>query len=300
MDARFIVLQLMNSLSYGCALYMIASGFSLIFGLMKLTNMTHVVYFMIGSYVSYSVCVWSGSFVLGLLAASLVTSVIGLVVFKGFLFRLRGEGQSQVLLCLGFLFILDDALLAIFGGYPKSTPVPKLLSGSMKILGFSFPKYRLFMIGIGVLIAVILNVVINKTKYGALLRSGVDDAETVQAMGVNINVLFVIVYVGATLLAAIGGTLGGPFLSMEPKMSFTLLPIVLAIVIIGGMGNLNGAFYGSIIVATIDNFCKVLAPSMSYFSIFLPMAMILVFKPEGLFVKSGSEKLFKKRGTAKI
>lgn len=299
MDAKFIVLQLMNSLSYGCLLFMIASGFSLIFGLMKITNMTHLVYFMIGSYVSYTVCVWSESFMLGLLAAAVVTSLIGYIVFKFFLFRLRGEGQSQVLLCLGFLFILDDALLAIFGGYPKSTPTPEQFSGSVKFMEFTFPKYRLFLIVVGVLIAVALNLLLNKTKYGALIRSGVDDAETVQAMGVNINTLFIVVYVGATFLAAVGGTLGGPFLSMEPKMSFTLLPIALAIVIIGGMGNLNGAFYGSIVVATIDNFCKVLAPSLSYFSIFLPMALILVFKPAGLFTRSPGRDRTKKREVAK-
>ncbi len=299
MDAKFIVLQLLNSISYGCVLFMIASGFSLIFGLMKITNMTHLVYFMIGSYVSYTVCVWSGSFLLGMIAAAAVTSLIGYIVFKGFLFRLRGEGQSQVLLCLGFLFILDDALLAIFGGYPKSTPTPEWLSGSIKFLDFTFPKYRLFLIVVGVLIAVALNLLINKTKYGALIRSGVDDAETVQAMGININHLFVVVYVGATFLAAIGGTLGGPFLSMEPKMSFTLLPIALAIVIIGGMGNLNGAFYGSLVVATIDNFCKVLAPSLSYFSIFLPMALILVFKPEGLFTRGTRKVKREKRGVLK-
>ena len=282
---QFLCLQLLNSLSYGCLLFMIASGFSLIFGLMKITNMTHLVYFMMGSYISYTVCMWTGSLFFGLVMAAIITGLVGFLVFKGFLYRLRGEGFSQVLLCLGFMFVLDDALLAIFGGYPKKTPNPAWLSGALTIGNFSFPKYRYFVIVIGILIAIAINLIVNKTKLGALIRAGVDDDETVQAMGVDISKLFLAVYVGATCLASIGGSLAGPVLSMEPKMSFSLLPLALAIVIIGGMGNVNGAFFASLLVATIDNFCKVLMPAMAYFSVFLPMALILVFKPEGLFTR---------------
>ena len=282
---QFFVMQILNSISYGSLLFMIASGFSLIFGLMRITNMTHVVFFMMGAYFSYFVYGKTGSFLLGLLAAAVATSLIGFIVFRFFLFRLQGQGQSQVLLCLGFLFFFDDALLAVFGGYPQLTQTPKALEGSVKLMGLQFPTYRLMLIAVGILIAVVLNLVVNKTKLGALVRSGVDDQETVRAMGVDINKLFVLVYVGGTFLAAVGGGLGGVVLGMEPKMCFNLLPIALAVVIIGGLGDLNGAFYSSMIVAALDNFGKVLFPALSYFTIFLPMAIILVFKPEGLFAR---------------
>lgn len=282
---QFIVIQLLNSISYGALLYMIAVGFSLVFGFMRITNMTHVVFFMIGAYCSFTVFSVTGSLTLGTLAAVVVTGIVGFIVFKFFLFRLQGQSLNQILLCNGFLFLLNDLLLAIFGGYPKHTPTPAMFNYSIQIMGAAFPVYRLFLIACGVFLAVVIDLAMNRTKIGALVRSGVDDAETVRAMGVDINKLFVLVYIGGTVLAAIGGSLGGPILGMEPNMCFTLLPLAMAIVIVGGMGNLRGAFYGSMFIAAMDNFGRALFPELAYFTIFAPMVAALVFKPEGLFVR---------------
>mgnify|MGYP001855039981 CR=1 FL=1 len=286
----FILMQLLNSFSYGALLFTIASGFSLIFGLMKITNMTHVVFYMMGAYVGYWIHGITGSFLLALIGSCVITGVVGLIVFRGFLFKLHGNAMRQVLCCLGFLFFFDDMLLALFGGYPLRIPSPAPFDASIEIFGFMFPTYRLLLIALGVIIEVALELIVNKTKLGALIRSGVDDEETTRAMGININRLFVLVYVAGTVLAAGGGVLGGPILGMEPRMCFTLLPLALAIVIIGGRGDLRGTFFASMIIAMIDNFGKVLFPELSYFTIFLPMALILVFKPDGLFSKSDKKR----------
>lgn len=279
----FLIQQLLNSIAYGSLLFMIAGGFSLIFGLMRLTNVVHVVYFTAGCYIGYWTYEETGSFLLAVLAGAMIIGVVGFVVFKWFLFRLAGNWQSQLLLCLGFLFFFDDALSAIFSPWPQQTPTPEILSVSIDLFGMTYPMYRLFLILVGIVIIGAMELIINRTKIGALVRSGVDDTETTRSMGVNIDNLFIAVYVGASALAGIGGVLGGVTLGMEPKMCFNLLPLALAIVIIGGMGNIRGAFFGSMIVAMLDNFGRALFPELAYFTIFLPMAVILVVAPDGLF-----------------
>ena len=283
MGLSFVLIQVINSVAYGSLLFLIASGFSLIFGLMKITNMTHAVFYMMGSYIGMRIVTMTGNFGLAMLVSGIIVSIVGFLVFKFFLFRLQGNAQSQVLLCIGFLFFFDDLLLVIFTGNPMQIPVPKILDFSITFFGMYFPMYRIFLIAVGIIIAVALVLIVDKTKLGCLVRAGVDDEETVRAIGIDINKLFVIVYIGGTFLAAIGGVLGGPFLGMEPRMCFTIMPLALAVVIIGGLGDLKGAFFGSMVVGLLDTFGRAYFPDFSYFTLFLPMALVLAFKPNGLF-----------------
>ena len=285
---KFIVTQLLNSVSYGALLFMIASGFSLIFGLMKMVNMVHVAYFAAGGYIGYWVYNATGSFLLAVLGSAAAICILGAIVFKFLLYRLQGNPQSQVLLCLGLLFVFDDALLAIFGGYPKIMETPGFLSGTMTVFGASFPVSRMFILLVGIVVMAGLELLINHTRVGALVRSGVDDEETTRAMGVNVDLLFILIYLLGAFLAAIGGVLGAGFMGLESKMCFSYLPLSMAIVIVGGMGNLKGAFYGSMIIATLSTFGQSLLPALSYFTTYLPVVLILVFKPNGLF--SGTPK----------
>jgi len=280
---QFWVIQTVNAVAYGSLLFLIASGFSLIFGLMNITNLTHAAYYMLGSYLGFAVANYIGNFFLAILVAGVVIAVIGVVNYRLFLSNLQGQQLSQVLLSLGLLFVLDDVMLFIFGGYPQQITPPQILSGSIPLMGVTFPIYRLFLIGVGMISALGLYLMVEKTKMGSIIRAGVDDEETTRAMGVNINQAFVGVYALGTFLAAAGGVMGGPILGMEPRMSFVILPLALVVVIIGGLGNLRGAFFGSIIVAMLDNFGRALIPDLSYFTLFLPMALILTFKPSGLF-----------------
>lgn len=285
---KFVVTQLLNSVSYGALLFMIASGFSLIFGLMKMVNMVHVAYFAAGGYIGYWIYNLTGSFLLAVLGSAASICILGAIVFKFLLYRLQGNPQSQVLLCLGLLFVFDDALLAIFGGYPKILETPAFLAGTMTVFGASFPVSRMFILLVGIVVMIGLELLINHTRVGALVRSGVDDEETTRAMGVNVDLLFILIYLLGAFLAAIGGVLGAGFMGLESKMCFSYLPLSMAIVIVGGMGNLKGAFYGSMIIATLSTFGQSLLPALSYFTTYLPVVLILVFKPNGLF--SGTPK----------
>jgi len=280
---QFWVIQTVNAIAFGSLLFLLASGFSLIFGLMRVTNLTHAAYFMLGAYVGYEVIQLTGSFILGILVAAIFTAFIGIMKYRLFLYRFHGKPFNQVLLCLGFLFVIDDLMLVFFGGIPQSISVPTILSSSIPIYGVLFPIYRLFLILIGIIIAVLLYLLVEKTKLGSIIRAGVDDEEIVRAMGINIDLVFLVVFGLGTFLAATGGVLGTPIIGMEPRMSFMILPLALVVVIVGGLGNLKGAYFGSIIVAFIDNFGRALFPDLSYFVLFLPMALILTFKPSGLF-----------------
>ncbi len=279
----FWVLQSINAFAFGSLLFLIASGFSLIFGLMDVVNLTHAIFYMMGSYVGFFIFAHTGSFLLAIIGAGLVVALIGAIKYRFFLLKLHGKSLNQVLLCLGFLFVFDDLLLIVFGGDPLILDVPSYLQGMINFGGIYFPNYRLFLIGVGVITILFLHYFIEKTKVGSLIRAGVDDEEMVRAMGININLIFLGVYSLGVFLAAAGGVFGGVILGMRPRMAFEILPLALVVVIIGGKGNIKGAYFGSIVVAFMDNFGRALFPQLSYFTLFLPMVLILTFKPEGLF-----------------
>ncbi len=288
----FFLTQLLNSISYGALLFMIASGFSLIFGLMKIVNLVHVAYFTAGGYVGYWIYGLTGSFILAVLGSAAAICILGAFVFKFLLYRLQGNPQRQVLLCLGLIFVFDDALMAIFGGYPKILETPSFMAGTLNIGGALFPVSRMFVLLVGIIVMLVLEFLVHRTKVGAMVRSGVDDEETTRAMGVNVDLLFILVYLLGAFLAAFGGVLGAGFLGLASNMSFSYLPLSLAIVIIGGMGNLKGAFYGSMLIATLSTFGQAMLPTLSYFTTYLPVVLILVFKPNGLL--SGSKRTGRK------
>lgn len=282
----YILIELFYGISYGSLLFLIASGFTLVFGLMKITNIVHVAYFAIGLYLGYFFYLQTSSLLLASIITCIIVGILGLVVFCGMLYRLQHFPLGQIILGLGLLFLADDGLLWIFGGAPLKTPIPEWLAGNIPFLDTSISVYRLFIIIIGIVTIACIDLTVNKTRIGALVRSGVDDEETVRAMGIDIYKLFTIVYVFGAMLAGLGGVLGGPFLAMEPRMGFTMLPLMLAIVIVGGLGNLRGAYFASLVIASIDTFAKALIPELSYFSVYLPVAIICVVKPDGLFTIS--------------
>ena len=287
---EYIFLQLFYGFSYGSLLFLIASGFSLIFGLMKITNIVHVAYFALGLYLGNYFYTLTDSFFGTAVIVMVFVGGFGLFVFRSMLYKMQSFPLGQVLLGLGLLFLVDDGLLWIFGGAPMQTPTPEWLEGNITIFNSTVSVYRLFMLAVGLAVMIGIDLIVNRTHIGALVRSGVDDEETVRAMGVNIYKVFTLVYTTGAMLAALGGVLGGPFFAMEPRMGFTMLPMVLAIVIVGGLGNLRGAYYASLIIATIDTFAKALFPQLAYFSIYLPVAIICVVKPAGLFAASEETK----------
>ena len=276
------LLQLVNSLTFAALLFLVASGFTLIFGLMRIVNLAHGAMYLMGGYVAYAAATASGSFLAGVLAAVMAVVVLGLAV-QWLLRFCKGNELRQVLLTLGLGLMLNDAALVIFGGDTFSVPTPEVLRGPVQLFGIYYPRYRLAVLVVGIIVLLLLWLLMNRTRLGALIRAGVDDAETVEAMGINIRQVFVATFALGMALAAIAGALGGAFLSLYPTADSEILVYSLAVVIIGGRGSLGGAAVGSLAVAMLSTFGQVWFPELSYFVIFGPMALLLAFRPHGLF-----------------
>jgi len=282
-DTRFWLVQIFNGISYGALLFLVGSGLSLIFGVMRIINLSHGAFFLLGGYVALSVIWTSGSWALAIPLAALVVAALGLVMERIFLRRLGSDPLRQVLLTVGFAFLFQQAALDIWGGDNLDIIPPASLTRSVVIGGLYLPGYRIFMIGIATVIGVILWLVMEKTRLGAAIRATVDDAPMARGVGINTSRISMFIFALGAFLAALGGVIGGAFLGIYPGLDFQILPIAFAVVIIGGMGSLGGAAMGAIVVGLADNFGKALFPEISYFTLYAPMALILAVRPTGLF-----------------
>jgi branched-chain amino acid transport system permease protein len=277
------LVQFLNGLTFAALLFIVASGFTLIFGLLRIVNLAHGALYLFGGYVGYSVAGATGNFVLGIMASMLCVAVMGLLLDQGLLRFVRGFELRQVLLTLGVAFVLNDLALVIWGGDTFSVPVPEMLRGAVRIGGTFFPKYRLFVLCLGVVVFIALWLLLNKTRLGALIRAGVDDPEMVEALGINIRRVFLGTFMLGASLAGLGGMVGGAFLTLYPTADSEILVFSLAVVIIGGRGSLAGAAVGALLVGMLNTIGQVMFPELAYFVIFGPMAAILAFRPLGLF-----------------
>ncbi|OXR48733.1 MULTISPECIES: branched-chain amino acid ABC transporter permease [unclassified Pusillimonas] len=276
-------IQVANALSFSALLFIVASGFTLIFGLLRVVNLAHGSLYLIGGYVGMVVAVATGSFFLAFVVAAFAIAVVGYGLDRWLLERVKDTELKQVLLTLGFAMVLNDLALVLWGGDTRTIPLPDMLLGAVRMGPFFYPKYRMMVIVAGIVIFVALWFIYNRTKLGALIRAGVDDREMVQAMGINIRRLFVLTFMLGSALAGLAGTLGGAFLTLYPGADAEILVFALAIVIIGGRGSLAGAAVGSLLVGFLANFGQIWFPEFSYFIIFGPMAVLLAFRPLGLF-----------------
>jgi branched-chain amino acid transport system permease protein len=275
--------QLLNGLTFAALLFVVASGFTLIFGLLRIINLAHGALYLFGGYIGYTVAIKTGSFVLGGIGAMVPIAAIGFVLDQGLLRFVRGNELRQVLLTLGVAFFLNDLALVIWGGDSFTVPIPHALRGGMKVLGTFYPTYRLFVLLTGIVLFAALWLMLNHTRLGALIRAGVDDAEMVEASGVNIQRIFLITFLLGAALAGLGGLMGGAFLSLYPSADAEILVFSLAVVIIGGRGSLIGVAVGSLLVGLLNTLGQVMFPELAYFVIFGPMAVLLAFRPLGLF-----------------
>ena len=283
MTAEFWVTQTFNGVSYGALLFLLASGLSLIFGVMRVVNLAHGSYFMLGGYVGLSVVWRTGSYVLALAAGALVLAVVGMAMERLFLRRLPGQTLGQVLMTIGFALIFQDLALLIWGGDPYAIRPPSMLAGVLTAGPGRFPIYRIFIIVVAVVIGAALWLALDRTRVGAMIRAAVDDPEMAQGVGIRVPRISLGVFGLGAALAAFGGVVGAGFLGVYPGLDFEILPYAFVVVIVGGLGSLPGAMVGSLLVGLLDNFGKALFPELSYFTLFAPMALILALKPTGLF-----------------
>jgi branched-chain amino acid transport system permease protein len=281
--ASLNLVQVLNGLTFAALLFIVASGFTLVFGLLRIVNLAHGALYLFGGYIGYTVIVMTGNFALGVLTAMLAIACLGLFVDQTLLRFVRGFELREVLLTLGVAFVLNDLALVIWGGDTFSVQVPEFLRGAVRFSGIFYPKYRLFVLVLGILTFIGLWLLINRTRLGALIRAGVDDAEMVEAMGINIRRVFLATSMLGASLAGLGGTVGGAFLTLYPTADSEILVFSLAIVIIGGSGSLVGAAVGALLVGMLNTIGQVLFPELAYFVIFGPMAVLLAFRPLGLF-----------------
>ena len=280
---KFWLIQTFNGISYGALLFLLGSGLSLIFGVMRIVNLSHGSYFLWGGYIALSVIWTTGSWGLSLPLAALAVALIGLVMERVFLRPLGFDPLRQVLLTVGFAYLFQQGALDIWGGNNMEINPPSALTHSVVLGGMYFPLYRLFMITTALAIGLTIWLGMEKTRVGAMVRATVDDAQMARGVGIDTNRVSMLIFALGALLAALGGVIGGAFLGVYPGLDFEVLPLAFAVVIIGGMGSLGGAAIGAMLVGLADNFGKALFPELAYFTLYAPMVLILAIKPTGLF-----------------
>jgi branched-chain amino acid transport system permease protein len=283
MNATSFLVQLINGVTFAALLFLVSSGFTLIFGLMRIANLAHGSFYLIGGYIGYSVSMRTGNFLLAIIVAALAVGILGLLIERVILRLVRNQALPEVLITVGIGFILADLSLIIWGGNALSVPMPLFLQGSVLLGSITYPRFRLFVLVLGILIAILLWLFTEYTRVGAIVRAGVDDAEMVEGLGINIKVVFTGVFLLGAALAGIGGVMGGAFLSLYPGADSEILLYGLVVVIIGGLGSLPGAIVGSLLIGIIDTFGRSYFPDLSYFTIFGPMVVMLALRPQGLF-----------------
>ncbi len=285
---QFWAIQTLNSLALGGLLFLLASGFSLIFGLMRIANLTHGSLFMLGAYAGVTVLKFVPNLWLAALLAAVVVAAFGGLIERLLLRALAGNSLGQVLVTLGISFIVADACLIVWGGDPIPIAAPLALQRPVTLGSITVPLYRLAVLGIAVLTAIALHLLMDRTRLGAMIRAGVDDMAMARAVGIRVSRLFTTVFCLGAALAGAGGVIGGPIMSAYPGLDADMRPLALIVVILGGVGSLLGAFVGSFLTGAIYTFGSALAPDLAYVILFLPMIFVIAFRPRGLFGRQGA------------
>jgi branched-chain amino acid transport system permease protein len=282
-STQFVTIAL-NGLTLGALYFLVASGFTLIFGLMRVTNMAHGAFYLLGGYIGWAVSDRTGSWYLGLLAGTLAIAAIGLAVQQLLLRRIQGQDLREALITIGLAIVIADQCLAYWGGSPRDITVPSGLSGAkeLAIAGVTYPTYRLFVLILAIALGIGLWVLLRRTKLGMTIRAGVDDRRMVAALGVNVQVVFAIVFAFGAALVGFSGVAGGSYLSLAPGEDGRYLLFSLIVVIVGGMGSVPGAALGAALVGLVDQFAAVYVPTYSVLLTFGLMVLVLAVRPQGL------------------
>jgi branched-chain amino acid transport system permease protein len=283
-DATQFLTIALNGLTLGALYFLVASGFTLIFGLMRVTNMAHGAFYLLGGYIGFQVSDSTGSWLLGLLAGTVAIAAIGLAVQQVLLRRIQGEELREALITIGLAIVIADQCLAYWGGTPRDIGVPSGLSGAKElgVAGVLYPTYRLFVLGLAIALGVGLWALLRHSKLGITIRAGVDDRRMVAALGVNVQVVFAIVFALGAALVGFSGVAGGSYLSLAPGEDGRYLLFSLIVVIVGGMGSVPGAALGAALVGLVDQFAAVYVPTYSVLLTFGLMVLVLAVRPQGL------------------
>ena len=285
MDFPTFLIQLLNSVQYGLLLFMLAAGLTLIFGIMGVVNLAHGSFYMLGAYLAYALTSLTGSLTLAIVGGAALSLLFGLALER-LLFRhfYKRDHLDQVLLTFGLISIFEELRSMLWGDDVHSVPVPELLSASIVLTeNQSYPVYRLFMSGVCLLLALGLYLLISKTRLGMKIRAGAFNRDMAESLGINIKRIHAIVFALGVGLAAIAGIVAAPVASVYPNMGSQVLIMCFVVVVIGGIGSVRGALISALLVGLVDTFGKVLLPTISGMLVYMLMAAVLLWKPEGLF-----------------
>jgi branched-subunit amino acid ABC-type transport system permease component len=280
-----IAFQGLIGLSLAMYLWLISAGLTIIFGVLRIVNFAHGSLFMMGAYLAFTFYGQLGLPFLVAICLSLVgVSLLGLVMERGFLRHIYGIDEAyQLLLTFGFILILDDLVKMVWGGVFRIPPVPAFLDGAWRLFGRPFPIYNAFVIAVGIFVAVALWALFEKTWWGRTVRATASDREMANAIGVNVPRVFSGVFMFGSALAALGGALGVPVRVVAPGIGAAMIIQAFIITVIGGLGNLKGAFVSSLIVGILSAYGTLFFPVFELFFIFVIMAVVLLIRPQGLF-----------------
>jgi len=283
-QTEHILLTALNGVTTGMLLFFLAAGLILILGVMGIVNMSHGSFYLLGGYIAIAVAAMTGNFLSAILAGTVAIALLGLVAERFFLRRVPGGIDAQVLLTFAFIYVIADFARGVWGGYAHALSAPDLLAGSVNIPGITltFPIYRLVIVFLGLMVALGLWLFLEKTRFGATIRAGVDDREMVMGIGINIKMIFTAVFVLGSFLAGLAGALGAPIMPLYPGQDWNILLLAMIILVVGG-ASVKGALLGSLLIGLVDNFGKLLFPELAMFLLFGVMAIILAVKPQGLF-----------------
>ncbi|UCE51867.1 MAG: branched-chain amino acid ABC transporter permease [Desulfobacterales bacterium] len=278
------VAQGIHGLAYGMILFLVASGLTLIFGMMGILNLAHASFFMLSAYISYTVLQVTGNFWLALLIAPVVSAVIGILMERFLLRRVHASGHiGELILTVGVALVILESVKVFWGTENLPLPVPEFLQGLVSVAGLEYPIYRLFIIALALVLLAILTVILYKTRLGMVVRAAVSDADMVNALGVNVPLVFMAVFGIGTWMAGIAGVAIAPILTVFPGLADQMGMDAFMVVVTGGFGSLGGAFLVSTIFGLLSSYGVQFVSALAPVLMFIFMAIVLVIKPMGLF-----------------
>ena len=285
MDVYSFAIQLLNGVQYGLLLFLVASGLTLIFGIMGIINLAHGSFYMLGAYMAFTLSSLTGSLLLAIVLGVVLSVALGVLLEWTLFSRLyRRDHLEQVLLTYGLILVFEEIRSLVVGNDVHGVAVPALFNGSIPLTAtLSYPVYRLLMSAVCIALALLLYLLIARTRVGMMIRAGASNREMVQSLGLNINLVYRLVFALGVALAAFAGMLAAPVSSVYPGMGTGVLIICFVVVVIGGIGSVWGALAASLIIGIVDTFGKVLLPEAAGVTVYVVMAAILLWRPEGLF-----------------
>lgn len=277
------LIQALHGLVYGMLLFLVASGLTLVFGMMGVLNLAHASFYMLGAYFAYTVTLYSGSFWLSLLICPIIVGTLGILIER-FLIRkaYKGGHLSQLLLTFGLFFIIGELVRIIWGSSPLSVAAPKILAGDIPFAGMTYPIYRLFIFGFSFLVLFGMALLLMRTRVGIIIRAAVSDSGMVEALGNNVPIVFMGVFGGGSALAAVAGVIAAPFLTTHLGMGAEVLLDCFVVIVVGGFGSLLGALIASLMIGELQSFGILWIPRLALIFQFLLMTIVLITRPTGL------------------